>query len=120
MRNLSRFGGALAFPTFLLFITGREAKAQFVVSDPPVELQTLAMHIEQLQQYIQEAQTALNTYQHLQLFIRESSNSHRIPVQTLLGIWRRSPVCWHNRGRSRWIWGRWTQRLKMTSSPTLL
>jgi P-type conjugative transfer protein TrbJ len=71
VRNLSRLGAVLAVPAFLLFATTREAKAQFVVSDPPVEAETFAMHMQQLLQYVQEASTALSTYQHLQLMIRE-------------------------------------------------
>jgi P-type conjugative transfer protein TrbJ len=71
MRNLSRFGALLAAPVLLLFATTREANAQWVVSDPPVEAETFAMHMEQLLQYVKEAQTALSTYQHLQLMIRE-------------------------------------------------
>jgi P-type conjugative transfer protein TrbJ len=50
-----------------------KAEGQFVavVSDPPVESMTFAMHMQQLLQYVQEAATALSTYQHLQLMIRE-------------------------------------------------
>ena len=71
MRKLSRFRALFAVPVFLLFATTREAKAQWVVSDPPVEAETYAMHVEQLLQYVKEASTALSTYQHLQLMIRE-------------------------------------------------
>jgi P-type conjugative transfer protein TrbJ len=71
MRNLTCFRAAVALPALFLFASTREAKAQFVVSDPVTEGNTLAMHVEQVLQYAQEVQTALNTYNHLQLMIRE-------------------------------------------------
>jgi P-type conjugative transfer protein TrbJ len=71
MRKLSRFATGLAGFVLLVLATTREANAQWVVSDPPVEAETFAMHMQQLLQYVQEAQTALSTYQHLQLMIRE-------------------------------------------------
>ena len=71
MRNLTGFRAAVALPALFLLASAREAKAQFVVSDPVTEGNTLAMHVEQVLQYAQEVQTALNTYNHLQLMIRE-------------------------------------------------
>jgi P-type conjugative transfer protein TrbJ len=71
MRNNSRFGAAVTLPVLFVLASAREAKAQFVVSDPVTESNTLAMHVEQVLQYAQEVQTALNTYNHLQLMIRE-------------------------------------------------
>ena len=71
MRNLTCLRAAVALPALLLLGSAREAKAQFVVSDPVTEGNTLAMHVEQVLQYAQEVQMALNTYNHLQLMIRE-------------------------------------------------
>ena len=71
MRNLTCLRAAVALPALLLLASPREAKAQFVVSDPVTEGNTLAMHVEQVLQYAQEVQTALNTYNHLQLMVRE-------------------------------------------------
>jgi P-type conjugative transfer protein TrbJ len=64
----------LAFVPALLLLMGvsqQKADAQFVVVDPTLNSTTLLMKAEQVLQYIQEAGTALNTYNHLQLMIRE-------------------------------------------------
>jgi len=71
MRNFSRLGAVVALLAFFMFLGAPKARAQFVFSDPITEGNTLAMHIEQLMQYVQEAQTALSTYQHLMLMERE-------------------------------------------------
>jgi type IV secretion system protein TrbJ len=68
-----RCGAAIAAP--LLMALPRPAAAQlggvFVCVNCADEPTTLQMQAEQILQYIQEAGTALNTYQHLQLMIRE-------------------------------------------------
>jgi P-type conjugative transfer protein TrbJ len=71
MRKLYRSGAVIALPVLLLFGASREAKAQWVVSDPGLTALAATIHAEQLLQYLQEAQTALSTYEHLQLMIRE-------------------------------------------------
>jgi P-type conjugative transfer protein TrbJ len=71
MRNFSRLSAVVALPVFLMFVSAREARAQFTVSDPIEESETLTIHLEQLLQYTQDLNTAVNTFQHLQLMIRE-------------------------------------------------
>jgi P-type conjugative transfer protein TrbJ len=75
MRKLSFLHAVVALPIFLLFAAPRQARAQFggvvVCTNCADEPTTLAMQARQILQYIQEAQTALSTYQHLQLMIRE-------------------------------------------------
>ncbi|MGA8026200.1 MAG: hypothetical protein WB992_03585 [Bryobacteraceae bacterium] len=48
-----------------------EAPAQWVVSDPPLQVTTLIMHAQQVMQYIKEAQTALQAIQMAQMMARE-------------------------------------------------
>ena len=64
MRKISHLLAAVALPVGFMLVSTGQAKAQIPVIDTTV-------WGEQLLQYIQEAQTALSTYQHLQLMIVE-------------------------------------------------
>ncbi len=71
MRKVICRGAVVALPLFLALVSTKEANAQFVVVDPPLDAAAIAMKAEQILQYVQEASTALNTYYQLQYFIRE-------------------------------------------------
>lgn len=55
----------------LLLLPIREARAQWVVSDPALQATTLLMKAEQALQYLKEAQTALQAVQMAQMMVRE-------------------------------------------------
>jgi P-type conjugative transfer protein TrbJ len=69
--RMFHFGAVAILPAVLIFVPVREAKAQFVVADPPLEATTLLMKAHQLMQYIQEAQTALQAVQLATMMARE-------------------------------------------------
>ena len=71
MARFSCFWALAVLPAALILIPFEQAKAQFVVSEPVLETNSFVNDAKQIMQYIQEAQTALNTFQHLMVMERE-------------------------------------------------
>jgi ABC-type multidrug transport system fused ATPase/permease subunit len=57
--------------TSLVGLGMQEAKAQWVVSDPMTETNTMMTHVTQLLQYIKDVQMALSTFQEATMMARE-------------------------------------------------
>jgi P-type conjugative transfer protein TrbJ len=71
MSRISYLGALAVLPAALLMMPLQEAKAQFVVSDPGTEANTMLSHVTQLLQYIKDVQTALSTIQQATMMARE-------------------------------------------------
>ncbi len=71
MSRISYLGSLAVLPAALLMMPLQEAKAQFVVSDPGTETNTMLTHVTQLLQYIKDVQMALSTLQQATMMARE-------------------------------------------------
>ena len=71
MSRISGWGALAVLPAALVLVPIREAKAQWVVSDPGTETNTMLTHVTQLLQYIKDVQTALSTLQQATMMARE-------------------------------------------------
>jgi P-type conjugative transfer protein TrbJ len=71
MSRISYLGALAVLPAALLMMPLQEAKAQFVVSDPGTETNTMLTHVTQLLQYIKDVQMALSTLQQATMMARE-------------------------------------------------
>jgi P-type conjugative transfer protein TrbJ len=71
MSRISYWGALAVLPAALLMMPLQEAKAQWVVSDPTTEMNTLMSHVTQLMQYIRDVQMALNTLNQATMMERE-------------------------------------------------
>ena len=69
--RVSRWGALAILPAALVLVPVRELKAQFVVSDPGTETNTMLTHVTQLLQYIKDVQMALSTFQQATMMARE-------------------------------------------------
>ena len=75
---------ATAVCVVLLGLPVQEARAQWVVSVPVLEEMTWAMKVQQVLQYIREAQTALKSIQMAQMMVREGINLAQHPSTNIL------------------------------------
>ena len=69
--RIFQWGALAVLPAALLMMPMQEAKAQFVVSDPGTETNTMLTHVTQLLQYIKDVQMALSTLQQATMMARE-------------------------------------------------
>jgi P-type conjugative transfer protein TrbJ len=71
MSRISHLGALAVLPAALLMMPVQEAKAQWVISDPITETNTMLSHVTQLLQYIKDAQMALATVNQATMMGRE-------------------------------------------------
>jgi P-type conjugative transfer protein TrbJ len=71
MSRISYLVALAVLPAALLMMPMQEAKAQWVVTDPGTELNTMMSHVTQLMQYIKDVQMALSTLQQATMMARE-------------------------------------------------
>ena len=71
MSRISYWGALAVLPSALLMMPLQEAKAQWVVSDPTTEMNTMMSHVTQLLQYIKDVQMALSAVQQATMMARE-------------------------------------------------
>ena len=69
--RIFQWGALAVLPAALLMMPMQEAKAQWVVSDPGTETNTMLTHVTQLLQYIKDVQMALSTLQQATMMARE-------------------------------------------------
>jgi P-type conjugative transfer protein TrbJ len=69
--RISGWAALVVLPATLLVAPIEEARAQWVVSDPGTEINTMLTHVTQLLQYIKDVQTALATLQQATMMARE-------------------------------------------------
>ena len=67
----------------LLCVSARQAHAQFVTTDPPLEATTLLMRAQQVMQYIKEAQTAVNALQMANIMVQDAKNLIEHPTTNI-------------------------------------
>jgi len=92
--RISYWGALVVLPAALVLVPMREAKAQWVVSDPGTETNTMLTHVTQLLQYIKDVQMALSTFQQATMMAREVQQLVTHPSTNIAQIWRCSPMCW--------------------------
>jgi len=69
--RIFQWGALAVLPAALLMMPMQAAKAQWVVSDPGTETNTMLTHVTQLLQYIKDVQMALSTLQQATMMARE-------------------------------------------------